>query len=120
MKCEICGEPMPKGEEMFKYHGYSGPCPKPPIPKGPRTIDLQMAHIESLEAANAKLTEENAKLQATCDRYREVVKILKDACNNAKNGLEEDYFENWDSVCDDIHEYLARADDLLGDQEPQG
>lgn len=28
--CELCGEPMPKGEEMFKYHGYSGNCPKPP------------------------------------------------------------------------------------------
>jgi hypothetical protein len=21
---------MPPGEEMFKFHGYSGPCPKPP------------------------------------------------------------------------------------------
>ena len=29
--CIICGEPMPSGEEMFKYHGYSGPCPKPPL-----------------------------------------------------------------------------------------
>ena len=29
-KCEICGHPMPKGEEMFKYHGHSGPCPVPP------------------------------------------------------------------------------------------
>lgn len=28
--CELCGEPMPAGEEMFKFHGYSGPCPKPP------------------------------------------------------------------------------------------
>lgn len=28
-RCEICGEPMPQGEEMFKYHGYSGSCPKP-------------------------------------------------------------------------------------------
>lgn len=28
--CELCGEPMPEGEEMFKFHGYSGPCPKPP------------------------------------------------------------------------------------------
>ena len=38
-KCELCGEPMPEGEEMFKYHGYSGNCPKPPLPKGdtPRT-----------------------------------------------------------------------------------
>lgn len=26
-KCELCGEPMPAGEEMFKYHGFSGPCP---------------------------------------------------------------------------------------------
>jgi hypothetical protein len=29
--CQVCGEPMPKDEEMFNYHGYSGPCPKPPI-----------------------------------------------------------------------------------------
>jgi len=32
-KCALCGEPMPPGEEMFKYHGYSGPCPKPPLPR---------------------------------------------------------------------------------------
>jgi hypothetical protein len=32
-KCELCGEPLPAGEEMFKYHGYSGDCPKPPIQK---------------------------------------------------------------------------------------
>lgn len=25
--CELCGEPMPPGEEMFKFHGFSGPCP---------------------------------------------------------------------------------------------
>lgn len=31
--CELCGDPMPTGEEMFKFHGYSGPCPKPPLPK---------------------------------------------------------------------------------------
>lgn len=32
-KCELCGEPMPAGEEMFKFHGYSGKCPKTPLPK---------------------------------------------------------------------------------------
>lgn len=32
-KCELCGEPMPAGEEMFKYHGLSGDCPKPPLPR---------------------------------------------------------------------------------------
>ena len=26
-KCELCGEPMPPGEEMFKYHGYSAYFP---------------------------------------------------------------------------------------------
>ncbi len=31
MKCQICGEPMPPGEEMFNYHGLSGPCPAPPL-----------------------------------------------------------------------------------------
>ncbi len=30
-RCTICGEPMPEGESMFKFHGYSGPCPKPPL-----------------------------------------------------------------------------------------
>lgn len=30
-KCELCGEPMPPGEEMFKFHGYSGGCPCPPL-----------------------------------------------------------------------------------------
>jgi hypothetical protein len=29
--CEICGQPMPKGEEMFKFHGFSGRCPAPPL-----------------------------------------------------------------------------------------
>lgn len=32
-KCSVCGAPMPKGEEMFKFHGYSGPCPLPPLAK---------------------------------------------------------------------------------------
>ncbi len=32
-KCELCGEPMPAGEEMFKIHGYSGPCPAPALPR---------------------------------------------------------------------------------------
>lgn len=34
-KCELCGEPMPPGEEMFNFHGYSGPCPKPALPEPP-------------------------------------------------------------------------------------
>jgi hypothetical protein len=29
---------MPAGEEMFKFHGYSGDCPKPPLPR-PAKVD---------------------------------------------------------------------------------
>lgn len=36
--CEICGQPMPKGEEMLKYHGYSGPCPKPATNPEPESV----------------------------------------------------------------------------------
>ena len=36
-RCQLCGEPMPEGEQMFNYHGHSGPCPKhtaKPTPNG--------------------------------------------------------------------------------------
>lgn len=38
-RCGLCGEPMPPGEEMFKFHGYSGPCPKPPLLKQPNETE---------------------------------------------------------------------------------
>ena len=41
-KCEICGEPMPEGEEMFRFHGYSCSCPKPPL--------LQDTAVEEVKA----------------------------------------------------------------------
>lgn len=50
-KCELCGEPMPPGEEGFRYHGYSGPCPKPPLDKPRR----------NLESAERKLAEHGIK-----------------------------------------------------------
>lgn len=43
-KCAICGEPMPPGEEMFKFHGYSGDCQKPRLP--PPTVTI----VEWLES----------------------------------------------------------------------
>lgn len=48
-KCEMCGEPMPAGEEMFKYHGYSGPCPAPPMARpGPPAF---VPNVETPETA---------------------------------------------------------------------
>ena len=33
--CEICGQPLPEGEQMFRYHGYSGDCPTEEQPNDP-------------------------------------------------------------------------------------
>lgn len=46
MNCELCGLPMPPSEQMFKLHGYSGPCPGPVIrkvaaePASPKPFDI--------------------------------------------------------------------------------
>jgi hypothetical protein len=41
--CTLCGEPMPPGEQMFKYHGYSGPCPAPPLPRKPTELEQALS-----------------------------------------------------------------------------
>ena len=46
--CALCGEPMPAGEVMFKYHGFSGPCPKPPLPKQRTLSPLEAELLEAL------------------------------------------------------------------------
>lgn len=43
--CELCGEPLPAGEETFRYHGYSGDCPKPPKSKEAAPIEEQIVAI---------------------------------------------------------------------------
>lgn len=40
--CVLCGEPMPVGEEMFRYHGYSGPCPKPRDPTDEKIPEIDL------------------------------------------------------------------------------
>lgn len=78
-KCELCGEPMPPGESMFAYHGYSGPCPKPPKgpPKRPEGSNAdewalflsetspQYAAVQIAEAIEAAL---RARLAPTTDK----------------------------------------------------
>jgi hypothetical protein len=83
MNCELCGEPMPEGEEMFKLHGYSGPCPKPPLPSKPterepysrsqaRRLMVQTGAADDATRIVAALEAENAKLQADVQRWMEV------------------------------------------------
>jgi hypothetical protein len=52
---------MPPGEEMFKYHGYSGNCPKPPLAKATATVnnlpdDELLALWRSVQGPYAELT----------------------------------------------------------------
>ncbi len=54
-RCGLCGEPMPEGETMFKYHGFSGPCPAPPLPRPRQPEELLAARIAALEVAEAAL-----------------------------------------------------------------
>lgn len=49
---------MPAGEEVFKYHGYSGPCPKSPLPKA----------VEPGEKLTAQPFEAYPKLAAHIER----------------------------------------------------
>ncbi len=57
-KCSICGEPMPEGETMYKIHGYSGPCPKPPLkrveldPAGEPKAELTVLERKAIEVLN--------------------------------------------------------------------
>jgi hypothetical protein len=49
--CELCGEPMPEGEEMFQFHGYSGNCPKPPLSeKSVQISDYERGQRDMLNA----------------------------------------------------------------------
>lgn len=52
-KCSICGEPMPVGEEMFKFHGYSGPCPKP---LKPQLLPHQQRVVDEKKELDDRLT----------------------------------------------------------------
>lgn len=47
--CELCGEPMAPGEGMFKFHGYSGPCPKPPTAKAKREAFLEYIKVDEVD-----------------------------------------------------------------------
>jgi len=57
--CTLCGEPMPPGETMFHYHGYSGPCPEPHLkkaqldPAGRPKLELTVLEREAIRTLNA-------------------------------------------------------------------
>jgi hypothetical protein len=67
---------MPDSEQMFKYHGYSGPCPKPPMQKAKPAIstnaqmlkcaerELKMReHVYPRRVADKRMTQVQATLE---------------------------------------------------------
>lgn len=91
--CSVCGEPMPPGEEMFNYHGFSGPCPKPPLPQKPteldhlRRVNAQLA--EALRAAERHIFDEAEKRDYTPAAPLRLMADIAYALNeheNAKQG----------------------------------
>lgn len=57
-RCQICGEPMPPGEEMFNFHGYSGNCPKPPLRPTAAERDALRAEHQRLKDAVVQAAKE--------------------------------------------------------------
>lgn len=54
-KCGLCGEPMSESEQMFRYHGYSGSCPKPALPRADVPTPLPALDFEAaMKAALVK------------------------------------------------------------------
>lgn len=79
--CELCGEPMPAGEEMFKYHGYSGPCPKPPLVKAkPEPMDNDaLADIAAAEVLHTLEAAIQGRPTITIHHYDHAKRIVKAA-----------------------------------------
>ena len=91
--CELCGEPMPLGEEMFKYHGYSGPCPKPPLPK-PVEPDWKAKYTESQASLDKTVGElqasrsEAADLAIQLQAANEATRTANETAHEARLALE--------------------------------
>ena len=77
--CELCGHPMPKGEEMFKFHGYSGKCHAEPIPFEPifefKKCLSTMSHSRAgwdYQLAPAQRAEENRQEASALAKARKI------------------------------------------------
>jgi hypothetical protein len=66
---------MPPGEEMFKYHGYSGSCPKPPLPSPAALPVSEEPRIDAWPRKPLELrrkdTPENRAFWASVDQAKE-------------------------------------------------
>ena len=90
--CEICGEPMPENEQMFKYHGYSSKYPKPPLKKTYSNNTefkgtkgkWEAIGFECVDFSNLIVGVKNGKPAGICKIFYDGIKIPDEAKANAK------------------------------------
>jgi uncharacterized membrane-anchored protein len=99
--CELCGEPMTLGEEMFKYHGLTGPCPKAresavtfleEFKKRVKARDYDAA-LKLLRADPAEpelVRAENERLRALLQRARQALRSLDEISDEELQRLADD------------------------------
>lgn len=56
---------------MFVMHGYSGPCPGPPLPKKPTQLELVQSERDALRAALVDSTDMLRKI-STLQFYTDI------------------------------------------------
>ena len=109
-KCAICGEPMPEGEEMFKYHGYSGNCPKPPLPRGdtPRIDEMSNDTVP-----RSRLNAVEVELQTAKDKLKSIQKDANAYIERLSKELDETR-ENLRLLSEDSDRLRRELDDAKG------
>lgn len=114
--CSICGEPMPPGEEMFKFHGYSGSCPKPPLPSFVSVMAIALddaAYLRDLAAYidpvyKRRLTEIAAKLDhAKAESAAEIADLKHQVSEQALKYLSA--MGQWDELEADLRQRLESS-----------
>lgn len=119
-KCELCGKPMPKGEEMFKYHGYSGNCPKPPTAPTPDPLDEILDNlIVKSKWSKPRPSIEDKKTYFVAGKKQAKAKInslmvSRQAVEAALDKAEKDYFNSDPEVIEPswFTGYEAAIDDI--------
>jgi hypothetical protein len=76
---------MPVGEDMFMYHGYSGPCPKPPIKVEKTAIIDSQAYQAGFETAREMAAQHCEQWKIAPYSNNELQKAIRDRAPEIRN-----------------------------------
>ncbi len=111
--CDVCGEPMPVGEEMFNYHGFSGPCPKPPLPPKPTPLEIANETIARLTRELSEATQDRGQLiRSLTASGDDCAKLEQELSEARQEKTELEAIQN--GLRDQLSEARAEVERLLG------